>query len=165
MLIILDIFSTDVSLEENTLRSLLYLFHELSFSIADIIVESGLILICLQIFNDIESTVLSSTFDVVELIRECFSVAVFLGEINETLVKSETDHGLSSELCLVMQHFVVGSDFIEQLFWASVSSRNWWLHDAFQKVRWYNRLEVTDQKIFHSLNSFDWSLKVVIFVI
>jgi len=115
VLIVLNIFASDVSLQKESLGSFFDLFHELSLSLFDFGVERGLELMCLEVLDNVESSILSSTLDQVELIRECFSISVLFGEIYESFLKGITNHGLRWEVLLVMQDLVVGGDLSEKI--------------------------------------------------
>jgi len=115
VLIVLNIFASDVSLQKESLGSFFDLFHELSLSLFDFGVERGLELMCLEVLDNVESSILSSTLDLVELIRECFGISVLFGEIYESFLKSITNHGLRWEVLLVMQDLVVGGDLSEKI--------------------------------------------------
>jgi len=115
VLIVLNIFASDVSLQKESLRSFFDLFHELSLSLFDFGVERGLELMCLEVLDNVESSILSSTLDLVELIRERFGVSVLFGEIYESFLKGITNHGLRWEVLLVMQDLVVGGDLSEKI--------------------------------------------------
>lgn len=134
MLIIFNIFLSNVSFQKDTLRSFFDFMHEFICSFLSIGIEGSLELVSFQILYNVESTVLSSSLNIVEFIRECRGISIVLGKVNKTFIESETDHSLSSELIILIQEFIIGGDLSKQCFRTSVSSGNWRLHDTFKDI-------------------------------